>query len=99
MAFKIDDLLAAKAPDNALRSDLVYGLIQDGRYSYVDPKRPPSDYALVWSFVVVLRHLEVLTYRLGRYREERDTFFNRRSLGFFTERRALAQRTRLLSLP
>jgi len=39
---------------------------------------------LVWSFVVVLRDLDVLTYRLGRYREDRDAFFNRRSLGFFT---------------
>jgi hypothetical protein len=84
LAFKVDDLRAFTTSGNALKSDAVYGLIEDGRHSYVDPKEPPVDHAMVWSFVVVLRSLDVLTYRLGRYREERDAFFNRRSLGFFT---------------
>lgn len=44
--------------------------------------RGPCD-VLVWSFVVVLREKEVLTYRQGRYREDRDSFLQRRSIGFF----------------
>ncbi len=38
----------------------------------------------VWAFVVVLRHECVLTYRQGHYREGRDSFYNRRSVGFYT---------------
>ena len=34
--------------------------------------------------MVVLKENSVLTYRHGRYREERDTFLKRRSIGFFT---------------
>lgn len=39
---------------------------------------------LLWSFVMVRRGPEVLTYRHGRYREGRDSFLQRRSVGFFT---------------
>jgi hypothetical protein len=38
----------------------------------------------VWAFVVVLRDDSVLTFRQGHYREGRDSFFNRRSVGFYT---------------
>lgn len=38
----------------------------------------------VWSFVMFMRGSEVLTYRHGRYREGRDSFLKRRSVGFFT---------------
>lgn len=38
----------------------------------------------VWSYVMFRRGLEVLTYRHGRYREGRDGFMQRRSIGFFT---------------
>lgn len=84
LAFKLSDLTAQPSQSRALDSSLIYGLIEDGRYSYVDPTSPPSDSAVVWSFVFVLRSCEVLTYRLGRYRETRDSFFNHRSLGFFS---------------
>lgn len=43
-----------------------------------------ADDVLVWSFVVVLRDTEVLTYRHGRYREDRDGFLQRRSIGFYS---------------
>ncbi len=83
LAFKLADLEAVRS-GHSFDAHLVHGLIADGRYSYVDPKAPPDGFALVWSFVVVLRQIEILTYRLGRYREERDAFFNRRTVGFFT---------------
>jgi hypothetical protein len=37
---------------------------------------------LVWSFVLVLRSNMLLTYRHGRYREDRDNFLLKRSVGF-----------------
>lgn len=41
------------------------------------------DDVVVWSFVMVVRDDCVLTYRHGRYREGRDAFLRRRSIGFF----------------
>jgi HB1, ASXL, restriction endonuclease HTH domain len=37
---------------------------------------------VVWTFSMVRRHSEVLSYRLGRYRDDRDTFLNKRTIGF-----------------
>lgn len=37
---------------------------------------------IVWSFVVFYREHEVLSYRQGRYREGRDAFVNRQTIGF-----------------
>lgn len=45
-------------------------------------KRVPSQIN-VWSFAIVVRAGWVLTYRQGRYREGRDSFLNRRSIGFY----------------
>lgn len=39
--------------------------------------------ALVWSYTVVSRGTQVLTYRHGRYREGRDGFLGCRSVGFY----------------
>jgi hypothetical protein len=41
-----------------------------------------SDSLLVWTFSIVRRFNKVLSYRLGRYREERDEFVNKRTIGF-----------------
>ena len=38
--------------------------------------------SIIWSFVIVYRHNEVLSYRQGRYRENRDAFMNRQTIGF-----------------
>lgn len=47
----------------------------------------PSDmkkrgYCAIWTFSIVQRGDQVLAYRIGRYRDDRDTFANRRSIGF-----------------
>lgn len=39
-------------------------------------------YSAIWTFSVVRRDDQVLAYRIGRYRDDRDTFANRRSIGF-----------------
>lgn len=51
-------------------------------YASNSRRRNPDD-VLVWSFVLVLRSNHVLTYRHGRYREDRDSFLQKRSIGFF----------------
>jgi hypothetical protein len=53
-------------------------------YHYAQSSRSrTTDDVLVWAFTLVLRNNFVLTYRHGRYREDRDTFLQKRSIGFF----------------
>lgn len=59
--------------------------LHESRWRYLDsPPDRAADDLLVWSFVMVVLGCEVLTYRHGRYREGRDSFLQRRSIGFFT---------------
>jgi hypothetical protein len=53
-----------------------------GTYKYIDPKRDHPAQALLWSFASVVRGSNVLTYRVGRYRDDRDHFALKRSIGF-----------------
>ncbi|MBZ9683089.1 MULTISPECIES: winged helix-turn-helix domain-containing protein [unclassified Mesorhizobium] len=52
-------------------------------YARSSAQRTDQD-VLIWSFVIVTRDRLVLTYRHGHYREGRDGFLQRRSVGFFT---------------
>lgn len=36
----------------------------------------------VWAFVIVCKDQEILTYRQGHYRQQRDSFLNQRTIGF-----------------
>ncbi|MFN8684257.1 winged helix-turn-helix domain-containing protein [Paracoccus sp. P2] len=49
---------------------------------YVEPKAVPEDVALVWSVAAVRRDRHILAYRTGRYRDNRDTFAQKRSICF-----------------
>lgn len=44
--------------------------------------REPGRKLVVWTFSIVRRGYDVLSYRLGRYRDDRDTFANKRTIGF-----------------
>ena len=39
-------------------------------------------YCAIWTFSVVRKRDQVLAYRIGRYRDDRDTFADKRSIGF-----------------
>lgn len=64
--------------------DEVLRMLRARSYHYTPSsrRRSPED-VLVWSFVMVMRSNWVLTYRHGRYREDRDSFLQKRSIGFF----------------
>jgi hypothetical protein len=53
-----------------------------GALQYVDARRAPADCYLIWAFSIVRRRTQLLSYRVGRYRDNRDAFVNRRSIGF-----------------
>lgn len=42
----------------------------------------PGRKLVVWTFSIVRRGYYALSYRLGRYRDDRDTFANKRTIGF-----------------
>ena len=46
------------------------------------PSHESGDYAAVWTFSLVRRHHHILSYRVGRYRDDRDAFANKRTIGF-----------------
>jgi hypothetical protein len=64
---------------------MVFDLISRGNYCYVPASSGrSSDEVAVWAFTLVIRSGRVLSYRQGAYREGRDTFMNRRTIGFYT---------------
>lgn len=62
----------------------VLSRISDCEYHYLPAVRDRAlNDVLVWSFVIVTKRDKVLSYRQGRYREGRDGFMERRSIGFY----------------
>ncbi|SFQ14718.1 HB1, ASXL, restriction endonuclease HTH domain [Roseivivax halotolerans] len=51
-------------------------------YRYLNPREIDEEWALVWSIAVVRRRSKILTYRTGRYRDDRDSFAHKRSICF-----------------
>lgn len=84
LAFSIDDLASITLTNTIIAPERILSLLQDSRYRYDNPKDQRPDSVFLWSFVAVQREWEILTYRLGRYRDDRDTFMSRRSVGFST---------------
>lgn len=77
------DVLRGIAEENTIIDPRrVFAVLADDHCQYEDPKAKASTNVFVRSFVCVRRNREVLTYRLGRYRENRDAFMARRSIGF-----------------
>ena len=84
LAVDLQDLERIATTGTAIPPELVFNLLRSDRYRYDDPKNRKESSVFLWSFVSVRRDCEVLTYRLGRYRDDRDTFMARRSVGFST---------------
>ncbi|KTR06899.1 hypothetical protein NS365_05550 [Aureimonas ureilytica] len=71
--------------DSALLHDW-HGLLQEAEdckaIHYLESRKEAGDRLVVWTFSVVRRGTEVLSYRTGRYRTDQDTFMNKRTIGF-----------------
>lgn len=77
--------LASLTNETSVPPSVLLGLISSDHFHYAasSAQRALED-VLIWSFVIVTRDRLVLTYRHGHYREGRDGFLQRRSVGFFT---------------
>jgi len=55
---------------------------QAGALKHVNPQSVDESLVPVWAFSIVRRSDELLCYRIGRYRDQRDAFANHKSIGF-----------------
>lgn len=84
LAFHRSELENARRGSYAIDTSAVLNLIEHGSFHYATsaPQRGPDE-VVVWAFMLVIRAGCVLTYRQGHYREHRDTFMHRRTIGFY----------------
>jgi hypothetical protein len=68
---------------NVIAATKILNLLRKQRHAYCNPKDAGSA-VLIRSFVCVFRGSKILSYRLGRYRDDRDPFLHKRSIGFST---------------
>jgi hypothetical protein len=78
-------LLSEVAAKNVpIQPDRVLSILRADRFCYEDPRQRNEDLVFLRSFVCVYRGYDLLSYRVGRYRDDRDTFLAKRSIGFST---------------
>jgi HB1, ASXL, restriction endonuclease HTH domain len=77
------DVSETHSVDLAISVKLILNLLRSNRFHYLEGKERTASDIMVWSFVVIARKTKVLTYRIGRYRDGRDSFLQKRSVGFF----------------
>ncbi|MDA5635432.1 MULTISPECIES: winged helix-turn-helix domain-containing protein [Rhizobium/Agrobacterium group] len=65
-------------------ADLVEKIANSGCYRYIDPKKKDDDDVLLWAVSALTRPGKMLSYRAGRYRDDRDHFVHKRSIAFST---------------
>lgn len=84
LAFDQDEIDSVLDGEGELTSDTLVQMLHRGTYHYAtsNSERAKND-VVVWSYVLVLKGPLVLTYRHGRFREDREEFVRRRSIGFF----------------
>ncbi len=62
---------------------LLQAVSADSAYRYLEKhEKAIGDLTTVWTFSLVRREKQLLSYRVGRYRDDREAFANKRSIGF-----------------
>ena len=85
LAFDRAKLETTRSSSMAFDTTLILDLIAQGGHHYsTSARHRSSDDVVVWAFTMVVRSGHVLSYRQGHYREDRDTFMHRRTIGFYT---------------
>ncbi len=76
------NFLNTVSADEKSNNNLIKIADEQNAIKYVDPKEYGNDYCLVWAFCLVRKGQNVLSYRIGRYRDQAEVFENKRSTGF-----------------
>ncbi len=77
-----DFLKTIAEPNKFVDSNAVLSLLDSEKVRYNDPRFRTNKDVYLWSFVIVGRTYEILSYRIGRYRDNRECFLQKRSVGF-----------------
>lgn len=84
LAFTGQSVRALARSNHVVPQAQVMSMLEGGAYHYAPSSRERAqDDVIVWAFVVVVKSGLVLSYRQGAYREDRDTFRSRRTIGFY----------------
>ncbi|WP_137152580.1 winged helix-turn-helix domain-containing protein [Devosia sp. FKR38] len=70
------------AHTDAVLPKTICGELHDRAFAYIDPKNVPDDRLLIWAVCVVVRGHDILTYRAGKYRDDRDAFARKQTFAF-----------------
>jgi hypothetical protein len=70
--------------DTPITPSRILDALRTDKFCYDDPRLRNDKLVFLRSFVCVYRGPDLLSYRVGRYRDDRDTFMSRRSIGFST---------------
>lgn len=76
------ELNAAIGASTVVKPERIHELLNDAAVVYRDPRKSGKSATFIWSFAVVRKGHSILSYRSGRYREDRDSFALKRSIGF-----------------
>lgn len=71
----------ARLPDRGW-DDFISEATAEDALHFIMPHDTKPDKAEVWTFTLIRRNTNVLSYRMGRYRDDRDAFANKCSVGF-----------------
>jgi hypothetical protein len=63
-------------------SKLLHAAKDEDAVKYVDASFSANEYVPVWAFSIVRRNRKLLSYRIGRYRDNRESFARRKTIGF-----------------
>jgi hypothetical protein len=78
------EVIESIAKDDALADQVFESFIRSRRYNYISNIGDAgSNDVPVWTFSVVIKGSMILSYRQGQYRENRDTFLEKRCIGFY----------------
>lgn len=84
LAVDVNQLNKIATINRKIKPGKIFNILQKENYYYADKNIEDKNLVFIWSFVTVWRHSEVLAYRLGKYRENRDSFMMKKSIGFST---------------
>ena len=84
LALNKSDLKSIVCQDGWVESSKILDLLHSERFIYDDPNKPSKDSVFIWAFATIRKRMEILSYRVGRYREDRDPFLYKRTIGFST---------------
>jgi hypothetical protein len=84
LALSAKTLAEVASPNRMISTNAAFSLLSTKCFTYENANEKDQDLVLIWSFVTVWREREVLSYRLGRYRDDRDMFMSKQSIGLST---------------